>query len=735
MVLVLLGVTGLLQHGWLAAMTLLVLTGVIAGASLNRRLLLGTGCVALFAGAVWLMIGGAGVIVEVSRALVLHMSGLTTALPMVGGSFTMIICVLCIAVSWFVTQRSAGAYPALLLLVLIAVLLWLGNMPDVLPCLLPAAVACVTLLLRAGDEHISTLRVFPLAAVVTAIAFGGVAAGGAVSEPLKKIADDLRQRIYDTFFYTQPRDVFTLANEGYYPQGISQLGGPADPHQEPVMAVITPRKTYLRGVIKNIYTGRTWVENIGGRRYLWSAPRFAQLRTTIFDQHLPTLGGVEESMLLSAQRLQVRMLRDGASTMFVPQRIRSLLPEGNLISYFNGSSEIFATANLQVGDVWTVEAPLFTSADSGLAALVNAADTSSDANWAEVCDAYLQLPEHLQPEIYDIAYTASAGQTTPYGKALALQNYLAANYAYTLDTEEQNPEQDFVSTFLMIEKQGYCTYFASAMTVMCRMVGLPARYVEGFVAYPDAEGLAVVTGEEGHAWTEVYFRGFGWVTFDATPISAEYSEIPPENLPDGGDSDKPEASPEPTEEPPQTPPPEDAPTPTPAPEDNATEQPRPSEAPSGNPDATERNAPSPPSGFPWGWLLAVLLLLLTARVILVQPDVQARIQQKEFRRWLVYVQAVHDVLRRQGFVREKSETMGAFFMRAAASGRMSPALQELANAENLMFYGHAEPYAEETAQARACFREAYGTLNAMQKLLFHLQRVCLPAKIRDITAK
>ena len=110
---------------------------------------------------------------------------------------------------------------------LIAVLLWLGDMADVLPCLMPAALACVTLLLRAGDEHTSTLRVFPLAVVVTAIAFAGVAAGGAVSEPLKKIADDLRQRIYDTFFYTQPRDVFTLATEGWYPQGISQLGGPA----------------------------------------------------------------------------------------------------------------------------------------------------------------------------------------------------------------------------------------------------------------------------------------------------------------------------------------------------------------------------------------------------------------------------------------------------------------------------------------------------------------------------
>ena len=67
MTLVSLGLTGLLQHGWLAAGTLLVLTGLIAAASLNRRMLLGTGCVALFAGAVWMMIGGAGMI-EIGRA-------------------------------------------------------------------------------------------------------------------------------------------------------------------------------------------------------------------------------------------------------------------------------------------------------------------------------------------------------------------------------------------------------------------------------------------------------------------------------------------------------------------------------------------------------------------------------------------------------------------------------------------------------------------------------------------
>lgn len=749
MALTVLGVTGLLQYGALAAVVLLALTAVLAVASLDRRVALGTGCIALFAGVVWLLIGGAGTVAEAFRALILHMSGLTTALPMVGMPFTVIVCVLCAGASWFVTQRSAGAYPALILLVLMAVLLWLGNLADVLLCLMPAVIACMTLLLRSGDEHTSTLRVLPLAAVVTGLAFAGVAAGGAVSEPLKELADSIRQRIYDTFFYTQPRDVFTLATEGYYPQGLSQLGGPADPHDEPVMAVITPRKTYLRGVVKNIYTGRAWLDDIGGRRYLWTATRFEELRTTTFDQNLPTLDGSADDALLTPHTLQVRMLRDSASTMFVPQRLRQLTPEGELMPYFNGSSEVFATSNLELGDVWTIEAALFTSQDSGLAALVNAAESADDPNWKAVCDDYLQLHEQIDQRVYDMAAQATAGETSPYAKALALQQYLSANYAYDLDVPEQPSNQDFVSTFLVETKRGYCTYFASAMTVMCRMVGLPARYVEGYVAYPDGEGLALVTGQEGHAWTEVYFRGFGWVTFDATPTSAEYTDYPPDEPSSGEDQNDPDQTPEPTEEPTPTPEPSDQPedmptpepsdqpedmsTPTPAPQEVPEEQPVPSEAP--NQQSGEEVA-VPPAGINWNTVVTLLIIaLLVLRMILVQPDVQAKRQRTEFRRWLAYAQATHDALRRCGFVRDKAETPAAFFGRVEARAGLPVSLLSLASAENLMFYGHAAPYAEETAQAHECFRSVYGSLKWWQKLIFQLQRICLPASRFDITRR
>lgn len=62
--------------------------------------------------------------------------------------------------------------------------------------------------------------------------------------------------------------------------------------------------------------------------------------------------------------------------------------------------------------------------------------------------------------------------------------HLQRYYRYTLTPDVPPDSQDFVTYFLYVGKEGYCTYFASAMTVLCRMAGLPARYVEGFVAQP-----------------------------------------------------------------------------------------------------------------------------------------------------------------------------------------------------------------------------------------------------------
>ena len=127
-----------------------------------------------------------------------------------------------------------------------------------------------------------------------------------------------------------------------------------------------------------------------------------------------------------------------------------------------------------------------------------------------------------------------ADAATPYEQACAILRHLQRYYRYTLSPVTPPENQDFVTYFLYVGKEGYCTYFASAMTVLCRMAGLPARYVEGFLAQPDSSGFAYVTGQNAHAWTEAYFEGFGWVPFDPYPCPAERGSAAPAERPGAG---------------------------------------------------------------------------------------------------------------------------------------------------------------------------------------------------------
>src|SRR5205823_4317625 len=77
---------------------------------------------------------------------------------------------------------------------------------------------------------------------------------------------------------------------------------------------------------------------------------------------------------------------------------------------------------------------------------------------------------------------------------------------------------DAVAWLLQTQK-GYCTYYASAMTIMARLLGVPARVVNGFSqGYIDLQRkVRVVSGTDAHSWVQVYFPGFGWINFDPTP--------------------------------------------------------------------------------------------------------------------------------------------------------------------------------------------------------------------------
>jgi transglutaminase-like putative cysteine protease len=130
---------------------------------------------------------------------------------------------------------------------------------------------------------------------------------------------------------------------------------------------------------------------------------------------------------------------------------------------------------------------------------------------------YLQLPA-IDSRIRKLASEVTASAEDNYNKVVALESYLKNTYGYTLQLSKTAPP-DPIAEFLFERKQGHCEYFASAMAVMLRSLGIPARLVNGFRSgqFNDLTSSYIIRASDAHTWVEAYFPGSGWVTFDPTP--------------------------------------------------------------------------------------------------------------------------------------------------------------------------------------------------------------------------
>jgi transglutaminase-like putative cysteine protease len=132
---------------------------------------------------------------------------------------------------------------------------------------------------------------------------------------------------------------------------------------------------------------------------------------------------------------------------------------------------------------------------------------------------YLGLPP-IDPRIASLAQQVTATASNNYDKAVAIERYLMTNYGYTLQLPRTVPV-DPLANFLFDRKRGHCEYFASAMAVMLRTLGIPSRVVNGFRTgeFNDLTANYVVRASNAHSWVEVYFPGYGWTSFDPTPAA------------------------------------------------------------------------------------------------------------------------------------------------------------------------------------------------------------------------
>lgn len=321
-----------------------------------------------------------------------------------------------------------------------------------------------------------------------------------------------------------------------------------------VMHITTNHPSYWRGETKSFYTGQGWEDH---------PAELDEPVTMVFSgQPLPGYDWEEQppagKTVSVRQRVTVFGERPDYAVLFGAPgmkavRIGAEQPSPDPAGDSSGNGE----AGVQVEGFWSarqgelywmgteyprvygVESEVPVADEDGWRSVTAedfAALFAADENlWA----TYLQLPETLPERVRLLAEEVTADAGTPYDRAKQIEQYLKSNYPYSnLPDLSKGQSGDFVDRFLFEIREGYCDYFSTAMVVMARSVGLPARWVKGFKTgvhelelrmqsgmYPDQailnqlrhqEGTYIVRNADAHSWVEVYFPGYGWLPFEPT---------------------------------------------------------------------------------------------------------------------------------------------------------------------------------------------------------------------------
>lgn len=142
-----------------------------------------------------------------------------------------------------------------------------------------------------------------------------------------------------------------------------------------------------------------------------------------------------------------------------------------------------------------------------------------------IVQQYLDLPD-LPAEVTDLADQVTAAATTPYDRAIALQDWFRDPREFTYTLEQDPGHSDDALVAFLEERRGYCEQFAATMAIMARVVGIPSRVNVGFTpGHSTGVDSWSVTTHDAHAWPELYFDGLGWVRFEPTP-SARTGDAP-----------------------------------------------------------------------------------------------------------------------------------------------------------------------------------------------------------------
>jgi len=284
------------------------------------------------------------------------------------------------------------------------------------------------------------------------------------------------------------------------------MGGPIKLGDHPALDIQADGGRYWRSAVYDRYTGSGWISS-----------------------HT-------DSLTLNASDPRIGVKRDDLRTV-VTQTIQVLAPDPNNTLYFASEPIRFdlpvevrysksisdqadfgfdlayahARRNLREGDTYTIVSALSNADEDSL--------RSINTNYAYpswFTNDYLQLPDRIPRRVQDLARALTQGQATQYDKALAIEKYLRTKIKYNESVAAPPSGRDAVDYMLFDRLEGYCNYYASAMAVLARMAGIPARVASGYSLTDSTNGVYHVLEKDSHAWTELYFPNYGWIEFEPT---------------------------------------------------------------------------------------------------------------------------------------------------------------------------------------------------------------------------
>ncbi len=251
-----------------------------------------------------------------------------------------------------------------------------------------------------------------------------------------------------------------------------------------------------RGIALDYFDGRAWSRGKSGRGNVPASGEYFRLETSIQGTQL-----LEQTFFLEA--ISTDVVFAGHKVLAISSDLGVLRRDdtGNLFTLAHSLHKIRYKA---ISDITPPNPEMIPTQPYPIPEAVRS--------------AYLQVPD-LDPRIAELAKDVSRTVSHPFEKARRIEAYLRNKYAYSLELRGSPNSRDPLSMFLFDVRRGHCEYFASAMTVMLRQIGIPARLVNGFRTgeYNRLGDSFTVRQYDAHSWVEAWFQPYGWVEFDPTP--------------------------------------------------------------------------------------------------------------------------------------------------------------------------------------------------------------------------